>query len=130
MIYMLLKVGNLPYIPENVLNDWALEPSRLWQRGEATPEGTEHDDCGFNLTLPNHAAWDDAAEFLDDFFTDKAEMFQELIGLGAVMELNVGLSLDKGETLSAPLQFHRALLAALVAGEVQLNVIAFNEEGG
>lgn len=130
MIYMLLKVASLDYIPEHLLNDWSLEPSRLWQAGDASPEGPPYPDCGFNLTLPDHAVWATAEEFLDDFLADRFEMFQELIGLGARMELTIGVSLEQGESLSTPLQFERALLAALAQNELQLNVVAFREEGG
>ena len=129
MIFMLLKTGGLDYIPENVLNDWGLEPSRSWQAGEEGPAGTPYPDCGFNLTLPNHESAADAIAWLEDYLEDRPEMFHELLSLGAVMELHVGTSLAADETVAQPLTFPRSVLAALTACEVELSVIAFRSDG-
>ena len=66
----------------------------------------------------------------ENFLADRFELFQELIGLGAQMELTIGVSLAQGESLTTPLQFDRALLATLAQNELQLNVLAFREEEG
>jgi hypothetical protein len=125
MIFLLLKVAGLEYVPEHVLNDWALEPSRLWQVGEMSPTpGQPHDDAGFNITLPNHEAWPDALAFLADFLDTKTEMFHELISLGATMELHVGVSVDADEA-AQPLEISRGFMADLMEREIDLSVLAF-----
>ena len=125
MIFLLLKVAGLEYVPEHVLNDWALEPSRLWQVGEvSSTSGQPHDDAGFNITLPNHEAWPDALAFLADFLDTKTEMFHELISLGATMELHVGMSVDADEA-AQPLEISRGFMADLMEREIDLSVLAF-----
>ena len=125
MIFLLLKVAGLEYVPEHVLNDWALEPSRLWQVGEvSSTSGQPHDDAGFNITLPNHEAWPDALAFLADFLDTKTEMFHELISLGATMELHVGVSVDADEA-AQPLEISRGFMADLMEREIDLSVLAF-----
>ena len=125
MIFLLLKVAGLEYVPEHVLNDWALEPSRLWQVGEvSSTSGQPHDDAGFNITLPNHEAWPDALAFLADFLDTKTEMFHELISLGATMELHVGMSVDADEA-AQPLEISRGFMADLIEREIDLSVLAF-----
>jgi len=125
MIFLLLKVAGLEYVPEHVLNDWALEPSRLWQVGEvSSTSGQPHEDAGFNITLPNHEAWPDALAFLADFLDTKTEMFHELISLGATMELHVGVSVDADEA-AQPLEISRGFMADLMEREIDLSVLAF-----
>ncbi len=125
MIFLLLKVAGLEYVPEHVLNDWALEPSRLWQVGEvSSTSGQPHEDAGFNITLPNHEAWPDALAFLADFLDTKTEMFHELISLGATMELHVGMSVDADEA-AQPLEISRGFMADLMEREIDLSVLAF-----
>ena len=130
MIFLLFKVSGLDHLPEHVFNDWALEPSLLWHAGDASPSGEVHDDAGFNLTLPNHECWADALDYLEGFLEDRTELFHELIGLGASMELHAGMALAEGETVSAPMGFSRSLLAGLVEREIELSVIAFAGEAG
>lgn len=125
---MLLKVGGLEHLPEHVLNDWALEPSLIWQQGDESRSGEAHADSGFNLTFPDQEAWQDAIVFLQDFLEDKSEMFHELIGIGAEMELHVGASIPAGETVTPPLEFPRYLMQELVEREISLSLIAFTGE--
>jgi hypothetical protein len=125
MIFLLLKVGGLEYVPEHILNDWALEPSRLWQVGEVSPTtGQPHEDAGFNLTLPNHEAWPDALAYLRDLLDTRTEMFHELISMGATMELHVGVSVDADEA-AQPLEIPRGFMADLLEREIDLNLLAF-----
>ena len=129
MIFLLLKVAGLEYVPEHILNDWALEPSRLWQVGEVSPAtGQPHEDAGFNITLPNHEAWPDALAYLADFLDTKTEMFHELISLGANCELHVGVSVDGDDTVAQPLEFPRGFMADLLEREIDLSVLAFPAE--
>ena len=128
MIFLLLKVDGLEYVPEHILNDWALEPSRLWQAGDVSPTtGQPHEDAGFNLTLPNHESWPDALAFLADFLDTKTEMFHELISMGATMELHVGVSVDADEA-AQPLEIPRGFMADLLEREIDLSVLAFLAE--
>ena len=128
MIFLLLKVAGLKYVPEHILNDWALEPSRLWNTGEVSPAtGEPHEDAGFNLTLPNHETWPDALAYLADFLDTKTEMFHELISLGATMELHVGISVDADEA-AQPLDIPRGFMADLLEREIDLSVLAFPAE--
>jgi hypothetical protein len=129
MFFLLIKVAGLAHLPEHVFNDWALEPSLVWHEGDESPTGEPHRDAGFNLTLPNHQAWGDAQEYLEEYLEDKAELFHELISLGAVMELHAGMALDGAETVSAPMAFPRSLMASLVDKEIGLSVIAFTGDG-
>lgn len=128
MIFQLLKIAGLEHLPEHILNDWALEPSLIWQAGDQSPSGEPYGDTGFNLTFPNHESWQDALVYLQDFLEDKAEMFHELIGLGADMELHVGTSIPAGESVSPPVEFPRYLLEELVMREISVSVIAFTGE--
>jgi len=128
MIFMLLKVAGLDHLPEHVLNDWALEPSQIWQAGDESPSGEPYADTGFNLTLPNHESWVDALVHLEGFLEDKTEMFHELIGIGAEMQLHVGVSILTGDTVSPPLEFSRPLLADLVSREINLSILVFEPE--
>lgn len=128
MNFMLLKIGGLENLPEHVLNEWSLEPSLIWQEGDQSPSGEPYSDTGFNLTFPDHEAWQDSLVHLQDFLEDKAEMFQELISLGADMELHVGVSIPAGETVTPPVEFPRYLLEELVMREIGLSVIAFVHE--
>lgn len=128
MIFLLLKVAGLEYVPEHILNDWSLEPSRLWSTGEASPAtGKPHEDAGFNITLPNHETWPDALAYLANFLDTKTEMFHELISLGAATELHVGVSVDADEA-AQPLEISRGFMADLLEREIDLSVIAFPEE--
>ncbi len=129
MNFLLLKVSALEYLPEQVLNDWSLEPSRVWQIGSPAPSGQPHEDAGFNLTLPDHEDWEDALSCLSDFLDTKTEMFHELISLGAALELHVGVSLTSQDEGARQLAFPRGLLADLVDREIDLSVIAFPAPG-
>lgn len=128
MIFMLLKIAGLDHLPAPLLSNWALEPSLIWQEGDMSPNGEHYTDAGFNLTMPNHDAWQDALVYLQEFMEDKSEMFHELIGMGADMELHVGTDIPQGETVSPPLEFPRYLLEELVMREISLSVIAFTGE--
>jgi len=128
MIFLLLKVGGLDHLPEHILNEWALEPSLIWQDGDISPNGEPYTDTGFNLTLPNHQSWVDAVAFLEGYLEDKSDMFHQLISFGADMELHVGTAIEPGETVSPAMEFPRYLLEELVMREISLSVIAFDGE--
>ena len=128
MIFLLLKIAGLENLPEHVLNDWSLEPSLIWQAGDESPTGEPYGDTGFNVTMPNHESWQDAIVYLQEYLDDKTEMFHELIGLGADMELHVGTAIPVGETVTPPLEFPRYLMEELVMREISLSVIAFTGE--
>ena len=128
MIFLLLKIAGLEHLPEHVLSNYALEPSLIWQAGDESPTGEPYGDTGFNLTFPNHESWQDALVYLQDFLEDKSEMFHELIGLGAEMDLHIGTAIPAGETVSPPVEIPRYLMEELVMREISLSVIAFTGE--
>jgi hypothetical protein len=122
MIFSFFRISGFDHAPDQLLHQWALEPSHVWDSGDISPRGQMYGDAGFTLPLPDAESWVQALPDLIDFIESKDGLFQELMDLGAQVELNIGMTVGVD---ASSLEFPKSLIADLGLHGIGVNLTAF-----
>ena len=125
MIFTVLRVQGSDFAVDTFLNGRRLDVSAVWHKGQPSRRGSNHDDSGFNVSLPDAESWVAALTSVREFLESERELFDDLRSFGVRAILDIGVTVGKDRSYAPSIEIPNDVLSNLVALGVGLNVSAY-----
>jgi hypothetical protein len=127
-IVIAARVASADLDVDTIIEQFSLQPSLVWRRGEPRRKSGTHATSGFNLSLGDAETAAEAVTIAREFVASAADLISALAAQDATVEIDFGMMVGVEGSFAPSIRLDRSVLTLFAAAGVDVLISAYPTE--